>query len=56
MKNLNLKIMRPKGFNSRIEKIVEKEQQNVKNKSGWKTNIKCPVCNFRKKNMVKRTI
>ena len=54
MKNLNLKIMRPKGFHSRIEKIVEKAQQNVKNKSGWKTNIKCPVCNFRKKNMVKK--
>ena len=40
-------------FKNRV--IVEKVNK-CKNKSGWKLNIKCPVCNFRKKNILKRTI
>ena len=44
MKNLNLKIMRPKGFHARVHEIVKKAQKNVKENSGWKVNNKCPVC------------
>ncbi len=49
MKNLNLKIMRPNGFHSRINSIVDKAQKNVEKKSGWKLNNNCPICNSNKK-------
>ena len=56
MKNLNLKIMRPKGFHSRIEKIVEKAQQNVKIKVDGKQILNVQYVISEKKIWLKRTI
>jgi 2-polyprenyl-3-methyl-5-hydroxy-6-metoxy-1,4-benzoquinol methylase len=56
VKNLNLDIMRPIDFHDKIHKLIKSAQINVINNSGWKKNLKCPVCYSRKKKIWLRKI
>lgn len=47
--NIDLKLMRPKGFHSEIQKNLEKCIRRVDLGSGWKKVKKCPICKSKKR-------